>query len=184
MKTGEVFTIERIVMGGTGYQYAVVHLTGGVALLNSEVVPMESGKSGAPQIQRFTFQALRPGKAEIQLARFRSFELDSVVYEQIMPFDVKPAEAKSLAVPGGWTPFGKLTSDDKKVFEQALERFVGVKYTPEKVSKQVVNGTHYRFFCYGKPIVPGDDQSFPAIVKIHAPINDRATIEEIQRVLL
>ena len=56
MKVGEIFTAERIVMGGTGFRYAPVRLTGEVALLSSETIELEPGKCGAPEIQRFTFQ--------------------------------------------------------------------------------------------------------------------------------
>ncbi len=81
---------------------------------------------------------------------------------------------------GGWTPFEAVTAADKKVFDQAMEGFVGAEYTPEKVSKQVVNGTNYRFQCTGKPSVK-EPHPFKAIVKIHAPINGKPKIEAIER---
>lgn len=52
MKVGEIFTTERIAMGGTGYRYAPVRLAGEVALLDSEVIPMDAEKVGGPEIQR------------------------------------------------------------------------------------------------------------------------------------
>ncbi len=184
MKTGEIFTLERFIMGGTGYQYAVVRLTGEVALLNIENTSMDHGKVGSPQLQRFTFQCLRPGKAEVQFARFRSFELGSVIYEDILPLDVEPAEiAHNRSSFGGWSDFKELEDADKKVFAEAMKGHIGVTYTPEKVSKQLVNGTNYRFFCYGKPVTQ-DSHSFPAIVTVHAPIGDRPTIANIERVVL
>ena len=183
MKVGEIFTAERIVMGGTGYRYAPVRLTGEVALLGSEVIQLEPGKCGAPEVQRFTFQCLRPGKAEIQFARFRSFEMDTVIFEEVLPFNVEPATDKQFAAPGAWSSFEAVTMEDKQVFNEAMEGFVGVKYTPEKVSKQIVNGVNYRFFCYGHPAVQGE-HTFPAIVKIHVAPGGNAQLADIQRIVL
>lgn len=53
---------------------------------------------------------------------------------------------------GGWTAYHKLSAKDQAVFNQALEGFVGVQYTPFEVSTQVVAGTNYRFKC--KTTVP------------------------------
>lgn len=183
MKVGEIFTAERIVMGGSGYRYAPVRLTGEVALLSSETIELEPGKGGAPEIQRFTFQCLRPGKAEIQFARFRSFEMDTVIFEEVLPFTVEPTTDNQLAVVGAWSSFEAVAPEDKLVFNKAMEGFVSVKYNPEKVSKQIVNGTNCRFFCNGFPAVQGE-HPFPAIVKIYVAPGGEAHITEIQRVVL
>lgn len=184
MKVGEIFTTERVNMSGTGYRYAPVRLVGEVALLGSEVIPMDAGKVGGPEIQRFTFQFLRPGTAEIQFARFRSFDLSDVLYEEVLPFHVEPASSDAVTVPGGWSSFEPLTDEDRKMFDQALEGLVGVSYTPLKVSKQVVSGLNLRYFCYGKTVTP-DAVEFPAIVKIHvAPGSGKPQLMEIQRVVL
>ncbi len=53
-------------------------------------------------------------------------------------------------------------------------------YTPEKVSKQVVNGVNYRFQCSAKPSVK-DPHPYRAIVKIHAPISGKPKIEDIEK---
>lgn len=185
MKVGEIFTTERIAMGGTGYRYAPVRLTGEVALLSSEVIPMEAGICGAPEIQRFTFQFLHSGEATIQLARFRSFDLSDVIYEDVLPFHVEPASDDFVMGVGGWTPFSELKEEDRKVFKEALKGLVGVEYTPESVSKQLVNGTNYRFFCYGNPLT-AEPGKFPAIVKIYAPLpgGGESLLTKIERVLL
>lgn len=184
MKVGEIFTIERIVMGGTGYRYAPVRLTGEVALLSSEVIPMDPEKCGAPEIQRFTFQFLRQGKAEIQLARFRSFELETAIFEDVMPFVVE-VEGIMEGIPGGRSSFVELTEEDRKVFKEAMAGILGVDYTPEKVSKQIVHGTNYYFFCYGNPVT-SEPGKFPAIVRIHAPLpgEGAAKVTKIERALL
>lgn len=185
MKVGEIFTTERIVTGGTGYRYAPVRLTGEVALLSSEVIPMETGVCGGPEIQRFTFQFLRPGEATIQLARFRSFDLSDAIYEQILPFHVEPASDDSIMITGGWSPFEPLTEEDRKVFDEAMKGLVGVEYTPKKVSKQIVQGTNYRFFCYGNPLT-AEPGKFPAVVKIYAPLPGAGEpkLVKIERVVL
>ena len=183
MKVGEIFTAERIIMGDSGYRYAPVRLTGEVALLSSETIELEPGKCGAPEIQRFTFQCLRPGKAEIQFARFRSFEMDTVIFEEVLPFTVEAATGNQLATLGGWSPFDAVTPEDRLVFHKAMEGFVGVKYEPEKVSKQIVNGMNFRFFCYGHPAVQGE-HPFPAIVKIYVAPGGETHITDIQRVVL
>lgn len=183
MKVGEIFTTERIVMGGTGYCYAPVRLTGEVALLSSEVVQIETEKCGAPEIQRFTFQFLRPGTAEIQLARFRCFELNDVLYEDVLPFHVEPAGDNTQTVPGGWSSFTELEPEDGVVFEKAMEGLVGVSYTPVRVSRQIVNGTNYRFFCYGEPATR-ERHKFPAIVKIYASLKGDVQIVNIEPVVL
>lgn len=183
MKVGEIFTTERIINGGTGYRYAPVRLTGEVALVGSEVISMEPDKYGAPEIQRFTFQCLRPGKAEIQFARFRSFEMDTVIFEEVLPFTVEPDIDNLSTVPGSQSPYRDLTSEDKDVFKKATKGLVGVSYEPKKVSKQIVKGINYRFFCYGDPAVQGT-HSFPAIVTIHVAPDEEPKITNIQRVVL
>lgn len=183
MKVGEIFTAERIINGGTGYRFAPVRLTGEVAILDSEIIQLEPGKCGAPEIQRFTFQCLRPGKAEIQFARFRSFEMDTVIFEEVLPFTVEPAIDNLSTVPGGWSAYRDLTPEDKVVFNKAMEGLVGVDYEPKKISKQIVNGTNYRFFCHGVPAVQGD-HSLPAIVTIYVAPDAELKITNIQRVVL
>ena len=82
---------------------------------------------------------------------------------------------------GGWTVYHKLTPNDQEVFKEALTGFVGVQYSPELVSTQVVNGTNYRFKCTATlPGSPGT--SWQAIVEIYAPINGKPHITQIHRV--
>ena len=82
-------------------------------------------------------------------------------------------------IPGGWTAYHKLTPDDKQVFDEALQGFVGVKYTPNEVSTQVVNGTNYRFKCTAS--MPPALVVWEAIVLIHKPINGKPYIYGIER---
>lgn len=180
MKVGEIFTVERTVNGGTGYQYAPVRISGEVALVGMEKESVEMS-AGAPEIQRFVFQCLRSGKAELQFARFRSFEPENALFEEVMSFTVEPVGLGSAA--GAWTPFGELGEDDKAVFAKVQALLKGVDYTPEKVSKQVVNGVNYRFACTGK-VVASQPATFPAIVKAHVSPSGEVDNVDVQRVLL
>jgi len=82
-------------------------------------------------------------------------------------------------VPGGWTPYHKLTAEDKKVFEEAIKGILGVIYTPETVSTQVVNGTNYRFKCSAS--VPPSEVVWQAIVEIYKPIQGAPYVTGIIR---
>jgi len=72
-------------------------------------------------------------------------------------------------VPGGWTKYHALTPEDQVVFDEALQGFVGVKYTPNEVSTQVVAGTNYRFKCTAS--VPPALVVWEAIVEIFKPLD-------------
>lgn len=167
MKVGEYFTTERIVPGGTGYLYAPVLLTGGVALIDQTVTPVNN-MPGAPEIQQFTFQFLRTGKAEIQFARFRPFDVRNAIYEDVFPFYVEPGMLKSSKV-GGYTPFQDLEKEDQDVFDAAFKGLDGVAYKPLKVSKQIVAGTNYIFMCEAEPVIKEPAKHY-ALVKIFAPL--------------
>ncbi|WP_075342632.1 hypothetical protein [Tenacibaculum agarivorans] len=75
---------------------------------------------------------------------------------------------KENTLVGGWTAYRPLTAEDKAVFEEALNGFVGVIYTPEQVATQVVAGTNYRFKCSAS--VPPSDVVWEAIVEIFQPL--------------
>jgi hypothetical protein len=83
-------------------------------------------------------------------------------------------------VVGGWTPYHKLTPEDKLVFDEALKGFVGVKYTPYTVATQVVLGTNYRYKCTAS--VPPTDVVSEAIVEIYKPLNGKPYITGIIRI--
>lgn len=185
MKVGEIFTTERIVMGDTGYRYVPVLLTGGAALVENKVILIKEGEVGGPEIQRFSFQFLRSGKAEIQLARFRPFNLKEVIYEEVLPFHVEPANEDSEVKTGGWSAFASLTAEDSKIFDIARMGIIGVEYTPYKVAKQIVHGTNYRFFCYGRIMIP-ENKEFPAMVNVYAPLpgEGQPIVTTIERVVL
>jgi hypothetical protein len=81
---------------------------------------------------------------------------------------------------GGWSPYHKLTTEDKIVFDEALRGFVGIKYTPNKVSSQVIAGTNYRFKCTAQ--VPHSEVVWDAIVEIFRPLTGKPHITGIVRI--
>lgn len=82
--------------------------------------------------------------------------------------------------------FGPYTCDidneAKAAFADAMEGFVGVKYSPICVSQQVVSGMNYSFFCNAEIVVPGSTV-YPAMVDVYKPIDGRAVITHIEKVL-
>lgn len=50
-------------------------------------------------------------------------------------------------IKGGWSSFSPVTKEDEKIFSKAINGLLGVKYTPELVSYQIVAGKNYRFIC-------------------------------------
>jgi len=81
---------------------------------------------------------------------------------------------------GGWTPYHGVTPEDAAVFKTALAGFVGVHYTPNSVSTQVVAGENFRFKCMAS--MPPADVVWEAIVEIYRPLNGPAHITGITRV--
>lgn len=183
MKVGDIITIDRLVSSGTGYYYYPVLLTGGVALLGikNEMVHPETPLHGGPEIQHFTFQFLQPGTARVQLARFRTFDISDALYENVCTYEVEgmPTEA----IEGGWTPFADPTEEELALFNVVLSGLMGADYEPVKVSRQIVGGTNYRFFCYGTLVTP-QKTTFPAIVRIFKPIEGQPELRDIQRIAL
>lgn len=81
---------------------------------------------------------------------------------------------------GGWSTYQNLTPADTAVFKEAMQGFVGVHYTPNLVSKQIVAGTNYRYKCTAS--IPPSDVVWEAIVEIFQPLNGKPYITGIVRV--
>ena len=81
---------------------------------------------------------------------------------------------------GGWTPYRPLTSDDKTLFDQAMEGFTGVSYIPFLVATQVVAGINYKFKCNSS--LPGSAGGREAIVEIFAPLDGEPYLTGIHRI--
>lgn len=81
---------------------------------------------------------------------------------------------------GGWTPYHPLTPNDQKVFNEAMKNLVGVHYTPQLVSTQIVDGTNYRFKCQAS--IPPAEVIWEAVVEIYAPLEGSPIITGIHRI--
>lgn len=88
------------------------------------------------------------------------------------------SEANTLL--GGWSPYNSLTTEDHAVFNEAMNGFVGVTYTPTAVSTQIVNGTNYRFKCSAS--IPPSEAIWEAVISIFKPLKGKPHITEIHRV--
>ena len=86
---------------------------------------------------------------------------------------------KTSNLVGGYDTYTTtINQETQDVFNQAFEGFVGVHYTPLVVSKQIVAGINYRFFCNAKGVYP-NSQNQGAIVTIHQPLKGTAEVKNI-----
>ncbi|UQD56216.1 hypothetical protein [Flavobacterium sp. K5-23] len=81
---------------------------------------------------------------------------------------------------GGWSTYQPLSPRDRQVFEEALNGFLGVDYTPTSVSTQVVAGMNYRFKCNAQ--VPPSEVIWEAVIEIFAPLEGTPHITNITRI--
>lgn len=82
---------------------------------------------------------------------------------------------------GAYGPFDS-NIDDQAIaaFAEAMEHFVGVKYSPVAVAVQVVSGTNYAFFCNAEIVVPGSSV-YPTMVNVYQPLKGAAEITHIEK---
>lgn len=147
MRIGQYYTADRIVCTDAGYTMAPVLLNGGVALLHVEKAAMKTGVCGAPSIFRFVFQFLDPGKAEIQLANFRTFEYRDVEKEDVISFEVEDVDCISRET---WSSYEPLSLEDRAFFDRFVSPLVDEKFTPYRVSTLEEEGLFYRYVCAGE----------------------------------
>jgi len=83
-------------------------------------------------------------------------------------------------MPGGWSEYHELKSEDRVVFNEALEGFVGVKYIPSVVSTQVVAGMNYKYKCIAS--IPPSDVMWETIIEIFEPLEGKPHIVSIARI--
>ena len=93
---------------------------------------------------------------------------------------IMATEKPKEVIGGGWTPYRELTQEDKTIFDQAMEGFTGINYTPFLVATQVVAGINYKFKC--KASLPGNAEIWEAIVEIFKPLEGKPYITGIHRV--
>lgn len=72
---------------------------------------------------------------------------------------------------GGYSQSTKLTESDKKIFEEATAKLVGVEYEPLKVSTQVVNGTNYKFYAKATTVSP-EKKEYYADIYVYKSLDD------------
>ncbi len=71
-------------------------------------------------------------------------------------------------MPGGWHIETPVSAEHKKVFEEALQNHLGVKYDPIIVATQVINGTNYIFVAKATPVVKNPSEG---LAKIHIQVS-------------
>lgn len=179
-KIGEIFTITRDSAGSTGFAYYLVNLSDGLALIDSSSKALDS-LYGGTVTQSFTFLCIKEGPASLQLAKFRLFDLSSILYEDIMPIEIEdPSISSNSIMPGGWTEFRKVDTADLVIFNEAFKGFTGVGYTPILVKTQIVNGTNYKFMARALGVYPGAIP-YHVLIDIYKPISGEAIITNIER---
>lgn len=180
-KIGEVFTITREVSAGTGYSFYLTKLSDGLALIDFSQTPASGSMAGGTTVQSFTFICLKGGKATYQLAKFRVFDTSDVLYENEITVDIESDLDAANNMPGGWTSYHKPSAEEIKIFEEAFEGFVGVKFTPFLVKSQIVNGVNYSYITNAAGVYPGAIP-YKAVVSIYKPINGKAVITNIVKI--
>lgn len=124
---------------------------------------MMTGVYGAPSIYRFVFQFLDSGKAEIQLAAFRTFEYKNVKKEDVISFKIEDADCLSRDL---WSSYESLGKEDRAFFDQKVSGLLDEKFTPYRVSKLEEDSCFYRYACVGKK---GTSPKRNAIITISLP---------------
>ncbi len=153
-KVGDIITMTRPGNGGVANRYYPVRLLN-VALVGMETKPVGASFPGCPEETTFHLEFLQEGRAEIQFAKFRTFDLSDMIYEEVLPFEIAPKKEENDDCEnalGGWGPMEPLTEEDVKIFNEAMAGLKGATYIPECVSKQVVAGINYRFICLATSI--------------------------------
>ena len=94
-----------------------------------------------------------------------------------------PAEAQEEApIAGGWEAAqdGTITKELQALFDKAMEKMVGVDYTPIELLETLVGaGTNYKFLCESKVVAPGAEVQ-QAIVTIYEDLQGNAEVLEIE----
>ena len=171
-KVGDTITIKRTSQAGTGYRYALVRLTGGVALV--EELSEDADTPGGTSVQSFIFRFLQQGQVEIQFAYYR--DSVEVLYENIFSYGVVTSE-KANPIIGGFREFRPLTDQEKEIFRTCMT-LKGVDYTPLLVAEQLVSGYNYRFICMTESLIREPKYGF-AKVTIYAPLRGEPILESI-----
>ena len=93
-----------------------------------------------------------------------------------------PADVQEAPIAGGWEAAqdGTITEELQALFDKAMEKVVGVDYTPiELLETQVVAGTNYKFLCESLAVAPGAVVK-KAVVTIYEDLEGNAEVLEIE----
>lgn len=95
-----------------------------------------------------------------------------------------PAQGKEEEAPiaGGWQAAedGTITEELQALFDKAMEKMVGVDYTPvELLETQIVAGTNYKFLCESQVVAP-DAPVQMAVVTIYEDLEGNAEVLDIE----
>lgn len=83
---------------------------------------------------------------------------------------------------GGFTDLRTPTEQEKELFRTVTAGLVGVSYTPEQVSTQIVAGTNYRFVCKAvSATLPAETYQAEVVVYQPLPGQGEARITGIKR---
>lgn len=171
---GQPFSVTlESMLGSTNCGWCLMSMSEHVVLSGQTNVPVSPGI--APVNQIFHFIAidgcLSPEEVVLKFGLFN--------FSQVCSTPIRTVEFKVNIIPlvtndatnacGGWTTSRELTEEDMKVFNEAMEGFVGVGYTPLSVQSQVVKGTNYRFLCEATTVTL-KPQTSKAIVTVYKPL--------------
>jgi predicted secreted protein len=194
LNVGEVFTVYRENNRSTGFEWRLIRLEK-LALLNVDFrYENEVHAKGAPGRTTWVLQAIEEGQGAIQFAKYRTFEPEGLLYDDVLPYTIGPALPDQVPLepgpvvppienlfqrPGGWSVFAKPTKFEiDNVFKPASPG-VGVDYTPLLVSKQRVNGANYIFLANAK--IPGISGSYAVAFYVFAG-GTTVKLEKIKRI--
>ncbi|MDR0684947.1 MAG: protease inhibitor I42 family protein [Spirochaetaceae bacterium] len=170
MKIGEKITITRKDNNASSGYHTVLAKLEGFVLYDLSYTPAHSGLHGAPGTKRFTFQAVKEGKAEVQFAAYRPWELQTIIYEDVLTFDVEKGGQPHLYLTelggfhlGGWSKFAAPGGEALAAFKEAVGSDIDV-FTPLLVTSQIVNGRNYIFLANVKIIAANNVR--PVLVRI------------------
>lgn len=105
---------------------------------------------------------------------------------EIKIVDVSNDEMDHAAVAGGWQTADdqKITDAQRKIFDKAMEKLVGVKYEPVAyLANQVVSGMNHCFLCKATVVRPGAAPTY-TLVYIYENLSKECTILNIENLEL
>jgi predicted secreted protein len=181
LTVGQIITVEKDANLTTGYAWRLVRLEKFALLDAAFRYDGDSALPGRPGKSSWVLQAIEEGNGAIQFAKYRSFDLDTILFDDVLPYTIGKAAGEASQKPGGWSAFKALEGDDEKIFKSAVPP-VGVGYTPLLVARQVVNGINLVFLANAK-VAAQDAREYAVAVRVFAKdgVVERKDIRHIGR---